>query len=798
MARIISSEEKVFGIKTWLGLNENPDGDTNLKMGEAASMSNFRVTDDGSLQVRPGSANVAGLLSAYTISTAEAKTVVKTDTNYATSSFTAYPTINVSEGGILSLSGTPVTINQGNISSYTTYYCQINGKYYKVGTLTKVAPSSGQPVAGGTVYIDTSKPIVFRYVQISTTLYSGAQVLSGVVSGYGTPTTYDWNAFYYNTVPDGAYGIGLDGRFYSYYGRGYGNDAWILNGYPVSFVGNDTYNWEFYEVTATTTSSDVAVKGIWSGYIGGTEYIVAACNGHLWSLSETNGVWTKTDIGTIDTTDKVLLFGFGNKLYILDGDDYKSWDGTTLSSVTGYAPIVATATPPEGGGTLLEQVNKLTGAKRQRFSPDGTSTVFKLSEAAIASVDWVKLGGVTQTLTTQYSVSLSSGTVTFVTAPTAGVNTVEIKWTKGSGSRSEVLGMRYCEFYNGANDTRVFLYGDGANTSLYSGLNEEGRPSAEYFPDLNVLSVGDSNTPITSMVRHYNRLLAFKEDSAYSIYYDTITLEDGSVTAGFYVTPINRGIGNAACGQACLVENKPRTLDGRSIYEWVSSGTTLTGDQRNAQRISQRVEQTLSSFDIPSAVTYFDKINHEYYVVQSGTALVNNTENDTWYVYRDFPAVCIIVYKDEVYFGTDTGYIRRFSRDYLSDNGTPIAAFWESGSMDFGANFRRKYSPMLWIGLKPEHNAGIDVSVATNEGRSCADEGQVKGCTRRLMSGSLSFLDIDFSKFSFGTGEKPRIRRLKLRVRDFTYYKLSLSSIAGSTATILGAEIRVRYSGNVK
>lgn len=56
-------------------------------------------------------------------------------------------------------------------------------------------------------------------------------------------------------------------------------------------------------------------------------------------------------------------------------------------------------------------------------------------------------------------------------------------------------------------------------------------PRADYFPELAVAHVGDSNTPLTAMIRHYDRLLAFKLDSAWSISYSAITLADGSVTA---------------------------------------------------------------------------------------------------------------------------------------------------------------------------------------------------------------------------------------------------------------------------
>jgi hypothetical protein len=58
----------------------------------------------------------------------------------------------------------------------------------------------------------------------------------------------------------------------------------------------------------------------------------------------------------------------------------------------------------------------------------------------------------------------------------------------------------------------VFLYGDGTNKAYYSGIEyESGNPTAEYFPDLNVLDVGEENTAITSMERQFNKLLTHKK-----------------------------------------------------------------------------------------------------------------------------------------------------------------------------------------------------------------------------------------------------------------------------------------------
>lgn len=542
------------------------------------------------------------------------------------------------------------------------------------------------------------------------------------------------------------------------------------------------YDWKFNPVSAKTNDTDTVVRGIWSGFVGGREVLCAACNGHLWELSCDDGVWSKVSCGTLDTSKTVHMFGFDEKLYILNGSSYKVWDGTALGDVEGYRPVVAAQVAPTGGGTQLEQVNKLNGKRCCRFSPDGEATVFQLPETGIASLDYLKnrVTGQDYTLTADYTVNLTEGKITFLTAPTEGVDTVEAGWTYPVNYRSDVEAMRYAELYNGAQDSRVFLYGDGTNQVFYSGLDYNGQPRADYFPDMNVAHIGDANTPVTAMIRHYNKLLAFKLDSAWSMYYDAITLADGMVTAGFYVTPVNRDIGCCAPGQAVLVENRPRTLDGRSVIEWKATSTSggITGDQRNAQRISQRVDRSIRAFDLTTARTFYDKIAHEYYVIGAdGTALVNNVEADAWYVYTGFDANCMITYKDELYYGTVDGWLRHFSNDYHDDEGDAIDAYWESGSMPFAADFKRKYSATLWIGIKPENNGYLAVSAETDQ-------------------------KTDFAQYFFSTGsaeQLPEMNRIKLKAKKFTYYKLIMqNNTADTTVTVVSANIRVRGAGYVR
>lgn len=540
------------------------------------------------------------------------------------------------------------------------------------------------------------------------------------------------------------------------------------------------YEWSFCAASASSNDSDTVVRGLWSGFVAGQEVLCAACNGYLWQLSRgEDGSWSKTACGTIDTDEDVFMFGFSGSLYLLNGSQYRVWNGTALTDVGGYRPLVAVSVPPAGGGTTLEQINKMTGARRVRVSPDGTATVFHLPEQNLASVDYVQYVA-SGTDITSYDVDLTDGTVTIAPAPAEGTNSIEIGYSVAEDTAAEIRAMRYAELYNGSQDTRVFVYGDGTNRCFYSGLDYDGLPRADYFPDLNVAHVGDENTAITAMIRHYDRLLCFKLDSAWAIGYSQVTLADGTITAGFYVAPINRSVGNCAPGQAVLVENRPRTLDGRSVVEWksTSSSGNINGDERNAERVSQRVDETIRTFDLATAKTFYDKYAHEYYVIGAdGTALVHGIDADAWYVYTNFAAKCLINYMDELYFGTADGYLRHFSTQYFSDEGEAIDAYWESGSMPFAADFRRKYSAMLWVGIRPDDNGYLEVSAKTDR-------------------------KTDFAVYSFETADAaqvPEMNRIKLKAKKFTYYNLILANnTSDRTATVVSVDIRVRGTGYVR
>ncbi len=1015
MARISANVgEKVFNISSWHGVNEAPEGQARLKLGEAAVMRNFCVTSGGALKKRPGSRDVAGLLRAYTAHVREGSRQAVVTDKAGGRSLELFPRMEASDAGVIVTAGGGVPVAAKDAGGYKGYYFAHNGRVWRLEECV-ITPGTGSETIDGGRFTPGELISVAsgteKWTKESGSTFSGTRsletrpeaglsgengagavalreaglyaVLSGSAStqnapngtdtgwgaqnvggyfvkdgvlyryygaktdsctkkerwkkyvcvrssyGYTYYTEGDWgpeeysylgpntarvgySSYYFNssngtftltgspvrisakesgTVFEGG-GSTVERRIYTYtggvgspgvkqtkgangpytgYTTGYvvgsalgtvdvaegarpeadkgfsyvtafssggvqytvmrsGQDYYCyakdtatpVGSYEKSFsfwayplaVSPDTEVWYGLETYAEANEgSDRQVRGIWSGFVGGREVLCAACGGVLWELREDGGVWSKISCGEMDTSEDVHMFGFDEKLYILNGKKYLVWDGERLEEVEGYRPLVAVSVEPSGGGTLLENVNRLTAGRRAWFSPDGEATVFQLPEKNIAAVDWVKdltaepvavavddgaevtearaakSGGPYNSLSVEtsvmastlpnYTVDLEDGTVTFASPPPKGVNTVEIAWSAGESLRGQVCAMRFAELYNGAQDSRVFLYGDGSNRALYSGLDSDGKPRADYFPDLYEAAVGDANTPITAMIRHYNRLLAFKPDSAWSVGYDTITLVDGTVTAGFTVTPVNRSIGNCADGQAQLVQNRPRTLDGRSVMEWkATSASGITGDQRNAERVSQRVDSSIRQFDLAKARTFYDKFSHEYYVIgEDGTAIVQNLDVDAWYVYTGLDVTCMINYRDELYYGTRDGHLRHFSDKYFSDNGEAIDAYWESGAMSFSEDFRRKYSAMIWVGVKPEDNGFLEVTAQTDR-------------------------KSDFAVYEVASpdsGAVPEMERIKLKAKKFTYYKLILrNNTADKTATVVSADMRLRGAAFVK
>lgn len=518
------------------------------------------------------------------------------------------------------------------------------------------------------------------------------------------------------------------------------------------------------------------IRTQWIGKLCAEEVNIYVAGGKVYN----NG----NEIGEL-TDDVTSIFEFNQQLYFMNGHEYKVWNGVELADVEGYIPLIKIATTPNGIGTDYEPINLLTGKKHQTFSATGDDTVFYLVEQNITSIDNVIVDGVETSVTKD----LVNGTVTFATAPTQGVDNVDIYWSKTDTNRDLVLKNKYFQKYGLANDTRVFIYGnDEAKNRIYFSDLANGVPSVEYFPGTNFLDVGSSNEYVTDISRQYDRLIISKEMETYYSTYEAITDSTGQSIITFPVYPLNSSHGMVAKGQGQLLDNYVTTIDS-SIVMWTN---TNTKDERNAEIISQRVQEWLNSKDLTKAITLDYQELKEYWLAVDNEIMIYNYGNSTFYLLEiPHKITSLISYKGIIYFGTQDGKIMEFNEDTTTYDGEIIEAIWESGFYDFELEYKRKTMRILWITLKPYSNTSLVINY-TSDRETGTDE-------KEISASYFSYVFLNYGDFTYNTNQVIKPYRIKLKAKKFAFLKLILSNKKeDEKVTINSIAIQKSYGGNVK
>lgn len=503
----------------------------------------------------------------------------------------------------------------------------------------------------------------------------------------------------------------------------------------------------------------------------------------------------------------VKIFAFNGKLWIMSRVNTVCYDGTSgaFKEQTPYIPKVIMGAAPTGGGEEFENINLLSEKRRIDYSADGTAKAYQLPEESV-SVHKITVDGVEVSVTGAGSWDASTKVYTFTTAPVKGVGNVEFTYSgyaaDNEKSRLEIVSMPLVEAFNGATDTRLF-YGGKGNICYYTGVTEDGEATPLYVPSMNYVSVDMTGAGVTGLVRHYSRLLVFTRDGTYALSYEPVTLPGGTVTAGFYLRAVNKEFGSDILGQIQTVDNYPRTITDDGVYEWRI--TDSYNDERYARRVSGRVKNYLDDADIQKIVTCDDSMSKTYYVFLNddwGTVLINRYgigKENIWCVYRSeltkgvkqaflFNGIVHFSTGEEVFSFSGTGSFD--APKVEGDEPVPIECLWKSGFMSFGADFKRKFSSEIYMSVLQEGNVGLDITAESDKRSEYATKG--------LNYNVFSFESMDFANFTFETMLAPKIKRIRIKVKKFVYYRLALRNQPGKRATVLGYDQKIRYGSMAK
>lgn len=601
-------------------------------------------------------------------------------------------------------------------------------------------------------------------------------------------------------------------------------EASAMNNFLVTDALNLTVRPGIRRVDFDMVREPAPILAVWSGQIGEEsgfpegEYLVLVDfyegRDRFWMYTKRSGNWEVCygQIGALALTsvddDVVKVFTFGSLLYVMSTGNICVLQTGKLQQADPYVPKVIIGMDPDGGGTAFENINLLTSLRRVDFSADGEATAYHLPSEATGLLRVVVDN-------TEYppeelgSFDAETSVYTFSAAPVKGVGNVEFTYNTEESlteaAREKIMRMPLVEAYNGSTDTRLFVAGDGSNICYFTGVTETGVATPLYFPAMNEVKVDVTGAAVTGLTRHYSKLLVFTREGAYTISYEPVTQTDGSTIAGFYLRTMNREFGNDAVGQVQTVNNYPRTITKDGIYEWRITSSYYK-DERYAKRVSDKVKRSLKGMDMGRVVACDDNYSKTYYLFLNddvGTVLVNRYDigkEGIWCIYtsklcRNVKQAVVshgaMVFSDgEEVFCFDEEMTMDASKD-PSGEAEGIRAVWESGYMDFGADFKRKYSSQIYVSMLPQTSSALTITAATDK--------RAEYLEKSISTDLFGFVNFSFPRLTFDTSTTARIQRVRLKVKKFVYYKLILKvEKPGARATVLGYDQTVRFASMAK
>ena len=487
---------------------------------------------------------------------------------------------------------------------------------------------------------------------------------------------------------------------------------------------------------------------------------------------------------------------FGENLYIIDGKQLVMYNGTAVSAVTGYVPLVTISKDPNGGGTDYEALNLIQPKFRERFLSTESAKEFHLSFSGLDSTpvtakvmnsngDWVN-----KTEGTDFSVNRTTGVVTFNTAPGAppvtGEDNVEIEAARtvsGYADRINKCTIGILFGVNGASD-RLFISGnpDFVNYDWYSGQNDP-----TYWPDTGYSVVGTSKSAIVGYSIINNYLATHKDDLEVD---RNVIIRAGNLVdsePAFPITNTLQGPGAIANYSFAYLGTEPVFLTRLGIY-------AITPSDINGERYSQDRSYYLNgallkepnledAYGCTFKDLYWLCLNGVAYILD-GLQSLGTTPNEPYsnrqyacFYRTNMPARIMWVEDNELYFGTPDGKVCEFYNDpdsifSYNDDGQPIHAVWETPDL-FGKYFyQNKTWRYLALQLASAARTGVKVFAQKRGVWQTIKDEHTK--TRYFM-----FSQIVFPSFTFSNDASAKTIPLKIRIKkvDKTRFRLENESL---------------------
>lgn len=422
-------------------------------------------------------------------------------------------------------------------------------------------------------------------------------------------------------------------------------------------------------------SNDEIIYGIYFYEINGREMMFIHCGHNLYKYEDENYVHFSANV----TPAKSNAFVYNNVWYFKDNERYMRYDGETFLDMhtfdNAYIPTTTIARKPAGGGTKHEDVNLLTGRRKNTFLADGESKEYFLDAQNIDENfrPVVTVNDERLTREDDFTVDYALGKITFKTAPskplTDGQDTVVIEFKKEiEGYKERILKCTLLEVF----DNRVFFSGnpDYPNMIWHCSLNDP-----TYCSDLDYYNEGLDNAPVRGLVAGNNALWVFKEASQANttVFYHTPTID---VEYGKIYPSTHSSISLGCAGRAINFNDDIIFFSERGMEG-------ITEDITKEQILGHR--STMVDRKLTAEPNYKDMILEEWegyllvfidnkvYLADSRGMFTNEThmEYEWFYWELEKKVTCTKVNNGVLYIGTEDGGIYTVT-DTISD----VESYW--------------------------------------------------------------------------------------------------------------------------
>lgn len=490
--------------------------------------------------------------------------------------------------------------------------------------------------------------------------------------------------------------------------------------------------------------------------------------------------------------------------------DKKSFKAETVESLA-YTPIIQINSDPDiGSGDLYQPENRLSHKKEIWYNAKKDVQKYRLPIKPVDAIKKVEVDG-KELQTTDYTVDLAEGTITFQTAPPVTdpptPNTVKIILQKANPDAAKSI-MDCCYAFVGGGDRNISILLAGSTAqpnAVFWNANDDLSMNAAYWPMTTFNLVGPTNDPVMGFGAQYKDTIVFKTHSIGKLDF-SIDMVDGRAVPLFTYTQINDRKGCDLPWTIQLVENNLvfcNTYQGVHVLQ-----SSSPAYENNVLCISQKINESAKDRKLegllndvravdPNKIASWDD-DTRYWICANGNAYlwdydVSKQGDASWFFFTKMSPIAF--WSDDwhsTFHLDETGTISVMDRSFM-DFDSPIEKVYQFPVMNFGDYSRLKDVTTVLFETRSDTPSRVDIKYETDY--ECRDD------QTYISTWSWDLTKMNLGKLTLGyynvlIPKYARVSKRRPKCRHIRHFTMTLSNREpGEDLAIVSAQVYYNFQG---